>query len=85
MNNLVRIILPESRDGCPQPSSGTKVLTADGQEIVGITRIELIATPGQPWRARLDMHVVLPVEFAALLPLQDGVSVSATLYQKPPK
>ena len=48
-------------------ANGTKVYDADGNEIGGVTKIELIAEVNQPWRAVITCDAVLAGELMAEL------------------
>ncbi len=65
---LLRIVPQEHSKHSIVPTSGTKVLTPDGAEIRGITRIVLIADPDDVWRAEISC-LISPPEITVLADL----------------
>jgi hypothetical protein len=73
MSQVVRI-MPREREGAgPLLTRGTKVLTAEGAEIHGITRIVLTADVGDVWRAQIDC-IVRPDEIRALADVAESLT-----------
>lgn len=60
MNNLLTVVPPQGKPGCPTITMGTKVLGPDGVAIGGISRIELIGVANDVWRARIYCLVHAP-------------------------
>lgn len=55
---LLTIVPREHEPGTPVMTKGTKVLTQDGTEITGITKITLVADVNDDiWRAVIECHV----------------------------
>ena len=60
----LRIVPPNAEfDDRITPSKGTQVFLA-GQPVKGVTKVELTAEVGQPWRAVIHCHVIPPEEVA---------------------
>lgn len=55
-------VIPNSTGEGPQTSNGTKVITEDGVEIQGITKINITAEVGEPWKAQIEL-MLIPSEF----------------------
>lgn len=59
-NELLHIKFPEpSRDGV-MVTQGTKILTRDGKEIGGVTKVVLIGEVNDLWRAEIHCYVEGP-------------------------
>ena len=54
---LLKIIPIKADPGEPTLTRGTKVVTEDGCEVGGVTRIELAAECNDVWRARIDCMI----------------------------
>lgn len=80
VRHLAKIVPAPSDDGCPQITQGTKVLV-DGKELGGITKLTLVATPDDVWRATIECIVRVPEVAAMIVSLggaveKDGVEVT---------
>jgi hypothetical protein len=55
---LLTIIPPAHEPGSPVRAAGTRVVTADGSEVSGVTKISLVAEVGMDvWRATIECTV----------------------------
>lgn len=72
--NHVTIVPPEKGGAGAMMAQGTKVLTADGQEITGVTKVVLSAAVGELWEAVVHLHPrVVPIA-AVCVEYVDGLS-----------
>jgi hypothetical protein len=77
MSQVVRIVPRMGVGNGPLHTKATRVITEEGAEIHGITRIVLTAEVGDVWRAQIDC-MVQPSEIRALA----DVAESLTLWQR---
>lgn len=66
MPRIVSIIPPESK-GTATLSTGTKVLLDNGEYLQHVNKITLVAEPGQPWKAIIEVHPTNQEQIDALL------------------
>lgn len=76
MRTFVSIVPPVTTPGLPTVARGTKVISSDGGEIHGVTKIELIATPDDVWRARIECFVDTPSMEGVVAELQERGKLS---------
>jgi hypothetical protein len=57
---ILRVVPAEPRDGKgPHRCQGTKLFVG-GQELTGVTSVELVAQVNEVWRAKVECMVELP-------------------------
>ncbi|MDA3462723.1 hypothetical protein [Acinetobacter pittii] len=66
MPRITSIIPPES-NGNVSFSNGTKVLLDNGEYLQHVNKITLVAEPGQPWKAIIEVHPTNQQQIDALL------------------
>ncbi|WCS38937.1 hypothetical protein [Acinetobacter baumannii] len=66
MPRIASIIPPESK-GTATLSTGTKVLLDNGEYLQHVNKITLVAEPGQPWKAIIEVHPTNQEQIDALL------------------
>lgn len=87
---LLKIIPIKADPGEPTRTRGTKVVTEDGREVEGVTKIELVAECNDVWRARIDCLVQVDGEIQVevlksdLTPKYGGYQPSGALVSNPP-
>lgn len=62
---VLRIVPRAAEPGRLTPTRGTEVLTAGGQPVPGVTKIELVAEANGVWMARLHCFVAIDGELIA--------------------
>lgn len=66
MPKVASIIPPESK-GKLTLSQGTKVLLDNGEYLQHVNKITLVAEPGQPWKAVIEVHPINQGQIDALI------------------
>lgn len=57
----VTIVPPTAEPGQLLPSQGTKVILPDGTELEGVTKVEMVASLNDVWRAVIHLHAHMAV------------------------
>lgn len=76
MNELATIVPMTGPEGSPTMARGTRVMLADGSELKGVTRIELIAEVDSYWKVRIDCMVNAPTLPGAVVEINHGRPLS---------
>ncbi|EHU1961522.1 hypothetical protein [Acinetobacter baumannii] len=63
----VASIIPPVSKGTATLSTGTKVLLDNGEYLQHVNKITLVAEPGQPWKAIIEVHPTNQEQIDALL------------------
>ena len=62
---VLRVVPPPAKPGQAVTAQGTQVLGADGQQLPGVTKVELVVETGGLWMARIHCLVAVEGEIVA--------------------